>query len=280
MPGPPRNGSVSGIRARDNPDLLYRACSFPFFPAKNFRGLAEHDRHKSCQYYFVTSVGTYTNTTGAAIGKKQQDRPEVLTAPTARGISHMIFDWCKKTHNHPLWPGTVTPRQTQDEWDAMTTFDFISYVALPKEIVERGPKRERRDAALPAAPPRAQEVPVVEITRQRRGTRTWPASDDDLRTPKVGFGPAPADQFAATQALVRSRQLSAERARLSSPQDHAEARSSDLAVVKAPRLWFALSDGQVFTNAATCSHAYNEAPNGVRLRIFHSLKEVGKWLGE
>ncbi|KAJ7079377.1 hypothetical protein C8R43DRAFT_1143262 [Mycena crocata] len=287
-----KNGYIEAYRLPENADDIYRACVVPFFPGKNYLGLAEHERHMSRMYHFVPGVGLFSDRAGAARGEQEQDNKESIVRHGVRNAAQAIYDWCKKTHNHPLMPGW-TPRHNKEQLEALTPADILSYVSP----VAPDPPLKRLRLAPPDTPPSCSR-PVVEITRLVRSASTTEIPALGLRSAGDVSPTAPSTVVGAlsceTKPFVAAAKPHNNKNNKNNKKNRAgsQRRTAKNAVVSSTgassqvnphgvdlSFWYALSDGQLFSASEwkECQAAYAEAKETVRLRIFRTLREAAQW---
>ncbi|KAJ7153743.1 hypothetical protein C8R46DRAFT_1228037 [Mycena filopes] len=104
---PMQNGCVHGSPPNGAHDHGYRACSVPFHPGFRYNLLA-HERNRQRLYYFVKNKehpGVFTNAADYQLFTEGWTSPVTVKSYSGlRALSHAIYRWCRRLHNHEVAP--------------------------------------------------------------------------------------------------------------------------------------------------------------------------------
>ncbi|KAJ7441890.1 hypothetical protein FB451DRAFT_1298343 [Mycena latifolia] len=121
-------------------------------------GPAHHETHASRLYHFLEDPekpAIFTDTAGARSGTLNMEDPVVTTHSSAVSLSHAVFTWCKRVHDHPTDPTRGPLNRTEKQ---CLVSDIITWEASPH--ISRAARSSGATTSTPqAALPRTAAMP-------------------------------------------------------------------------------------------------------------------------
>ncbi|KAJ7119382.1 hypothetical protein C8R46DRAFT_1050810 [Mycena filopes] len=195
---PQPNGTILAARPPYAPALAYNACALEFFPGRNFKSVAAHDKHKLCRYYLVVHGGVARafcdSGTYKAFHRGELDQLEDVTRfDRLRDIAAQAYIWCLQTHNHPPAPGPPPFDNVAALPEDLLTWTPPSRVQKPTRARTRARAANAAPAPEQLAPPApAAPEPTAVATKRPAEEEVAPASPSKRARLKQTAPPAPA----------------------------------------------------------------------------------------
>ncbi|KAJ7450110.1 hypothetical protein FB451DRAFT_1186885 [Mycena latifolia] len=258
-----QNGAVLGTCPPHAPDDGYRACSVAFYPSAQYQGPADDEPHTSTTYHFlentdcpaIFSDATYTTptSTAARTGAIGVEDPVMTMHLSVADVSHAVFTWCRRVHNHPITPARRTSKRKRGERQVP---DILTWQAFPTLAHSQGDApKSKRAPKPPARPSRA-------ITLKRLNPpSTISRSRVKALLPLVPALSRPAVPLEAS-ALP--------------PDIKTPPSASTAPATSGVTAWFVLEDGQVSDDAAE-AEAFVKLKGVSKIKIVPSLDDARAW---
>ncbi|KAJ7495438.1 hypothetical protein FB451DRAFT_366193 [Mycena latifolia] len=253
-----QNGVVLGTRPPDAAVDGYRACSVAFFPSAKYMGPAHHETHASRLYHFLEDPekpAIFTDTAGARSGTLNMEDPVVTTHSSAVSLSHAVFTWCKRVHDHPTDPTRGPLNRTEKQ---CLVSDIITWEASPQSSGNNNTRRRKHFRA-------ARSSGATTSTPQAALPRTAAMPRTATGGVRVKLLSLPAHQGQSLAESLPSK-LTA--------MPSVPAASS--AVTRGVTAWFVLPDGEVFDDPAE-AEAVMKLKGLSKVKIVSTLDDARTW---